>query len=205
MGSQPRHGRRWLLPLAAVLVSVAALAMSALYITPGGRALLGSEPEQLARFEVPEQLPREIGPAERIRILHFWDPDCACEPANRVHLEALLRRFGQQRLEILVVPAAGARRPEDFRAGVLRRARWPDAHEFQAPEGLPASPAAAVYDRDGVLRYFGPYSMGGSCAPDGSGLVESVLTALGEGEQPQPRRLSVVGCYCDWPASARLQ
>ena len=198
MGRDGQDAGRWLLPLVAVLVWAAALAMSALYITPGGRALLGTEPEQLVRFEVPEELPREIEPADRIRILHFWDPDCGCEPANRVHLEALLRQFGQHRLDVHVIPAPGAQRPEDFRAGVLTRARWPEDHDHAPLPAVQASPAAAVYDRDGTLRYYGPYSIGGSCSPDGSGLVESVLAALEDGEQPEPRRLSVVGCYCDW-------
>lgn len=49
-------------------------------------------------------------------------------------------------------------------------------------EHLPASPAVAIWDRQGHLAYFGPYSEGAVCNASNS-FVEPILKALLDGRQ----------------------
>ncbi len=190
-----RQPARWILPVAVLAVCAASVTFTFWLFTTSGKAFFGEEPVRLVTFEVPEELPRQREADGSLRMVHFWDPDCPCEPANRIHLETLVRNWSSRELTLEVVPIAGARRPEEFRAGVLNRAQWSEEGPFNRVE-VPASPSVAVYDREGTLRYFGPYSTGGFCSPDGSGLVEPVLRALDAGEPVHREALSVLGCYC---------
>jgi hypothetical protein len=64
-----------------------------------------------------------------------------------------------------------------------------------APEWIASTPAALVFDRDGRLVYFGPYSDTAWCGA-GSGQVERTLDAMLKGNAPRPQRAYVRGCFC---------
>jgi hypothetical protein len=55
----------------------------------------------------------------------------------------------------------------------------------------------AIWDRDGNLAYFGPYSEGAVCNSSNS-FIEPILTALNEGRRVQASNTLAVGCYCPW-------
>jgi hypothetical protein len=64
--------------------------------------------------------------------------------------------------------------------------------------GIPASPAAAVFNHEGQLAYFGPYSEGAACLTGNGDFVEQVLDKLLAGERPQQINTAAFGCFCDW-------
>lgn len=64
-------------------------------------------------------------------------------------------------------------------------------------ERLPASPAVAIWDRDGNLAYVGPYSEGAVCTSANS-FIEPVIEALLAGRPLQSTGTLAVGCYCPW-------
>lgn len=64
-------------------------------------------------------------------------------------------------------------------------------------EQLPASPAVAIWDRDGRLAYFGPYSEGAVCTSSNS-FIEPILEALLQGRPVDATHTLAVGCYCPW-------
>lgn len=64
-------------------------------------------------------------------------------------------------------------------------------------EHLPASPAVAIWDREGRLAYFGPYSEGAVCNASNS-FIEPVLKALVEGRRVNASNTLSQGCYCPW-------
>ncbi len=64
-------------------------------------------------------------------------------------------------------------------------------------EHLPASPAVAIWDRQGRLAYFGPYSEGAVCNASNS-FIEPILKALLDGRQVSASNTLAVGCYCPW-------
>src|SRR5262245_59500456 len=70
----------------------------------------------------------------------------------------------------------------------------------RAPANLPAwirsTPAALVFDRDGRLIYFGPYSDTAFCGASG-GRVERTLDQVLKGNTPRPQRAYARGCFCE--------
>lgn len=118
-------------------------------------------------------------PAESTALLlHFSDPNCPCDSANRRHVEDLQARYPALKL----IPVA----PES--------PNWPL---------LASLPAAALFNSEGQLLYFGPYSSGPVCGT-GINFVDKQLARL---EQKVPVDLYVndiaFGCFCE--ASRFLQ
>src|SRR5690606_21170105 len=75
-------------------------------------------------------------------LVHFYDATCACEPASRRHIRDLQARYPH--LEVNAVE----------REALLANSAWP----------LPLSlPTAALFNSEGQLLYFGPYSSGPTC------------------------------------------
>lgn len=64
-------------------------------------------------------------------------------------------------------------------------------------EQLPASPAIAIWDRQGRLAYFGPYSEGAVCNASNS-FIEPVIQALLANRPVQADNTLASGCYCPW-------
>ncbi|WP_396588750.1 DUF6436 domain-containing protein [Bermanella sp. R86510] len=57
------------------------------------------------------------------------------------------------------------------------------------------TPSVAIWDEDGEMAYFGPYSSGVVCG-EGTGFVERTLTALQQGINPSWLYTQGVGCFC---------
>ena len=64
-------------------------------------------------------------------------------------------------------------------------------------EQLPASPAVAIWDTQGQLAYFGPYSEGATCNASNS-FIEPVLQALLDKRPVTATQTLASGCFCDW-------
>ncbi|KAE8236751.1 hypothetical protein A4X03_0g9338, partial [Tilletia caries] len=69
--------------------------------------------------------------------------------------------------------------------------------ELPGSANLPASPAVAIWDGQGQLAYFGPYSEGLTCSSSNS-FIEPILEALAEGRKVDASNTLAVGCFCDW-------
>ena len=122
------------------------------------------------------RLPAELAGPGPIRVVHLWDPPCPCNVGNQQHLAELVQRYA---------------------------ARGVSFHVWQKPGShghLPANPAVAIWDRDGKLAYFGPYSEGATCTSANS-FVEPLLEALLAGRPVRSSGGLAVGCYCPWNAA----
>ncbi len=146
-------------------------------------------------------LPPELAGPGRIRLVHFWDPTCPCNVGNQQHLIELIERFG------------GA--DENGRFGVdFYSVQKPGTHgqlpstldkikplnSFPGAEGITASPAVAIWDRQGQLAYFGPYSEGLTCNSNNS-FIEPILQALSNNQSVSAIHSMAVGCYCPWSSA----
>jgi hypothetical protein len=140
------------------------------------------------------RLPDELAGPGPIRLVHFWDPACPCNVGNQQHLGELVARFAAQGVQFYSVRKAGS------------QGQLPDSLQALRPlaglagsEGLPASPAVAIWDREGRLAYFGPYSEGALCT-SGNSFIEPILEALAAGRRVRAESNLAVGCFCDWRA-----
>ncbi|MNO65627.1 hypothetical protein D3C76_563910 [compost metagenome] len=142
------------------------------------------------------QLPKELSGPGPIRLVHFWDPACPCNVGNQQHLAELIGRFAPQGVEFFEVRKPGSRGqlPETLKA-LQPLTALPGA------ERLPASPAVGIWDAQGRLAYFGPYSEGATCTSSNS-FIEPILEALVAGRKVEATHTLAVGCYCPWAPPA---
>ncbi|MBF8669414.1 thiol-disulfide isomerase [Pseudomonas putida] len=138
------------------------------------------------------RLPTELAGPGPIRVVHFWDPACPCNVGNQQHLGDLVSQFASQGVtfHVLQKPGSHGQLPANLTA-LKPLASLPGS------EHLPASPAVAIWDRQGRLAYFGPYSEGTVCNASNS-FIEPILKALLDGRQVNASNTLAVGCYCPW-------
>ena len=138
------------------------------------------------------RLPAELAGPGPIRVVHFWDPACPCNVGNQQHLGDLISQFAGQGVTFHVVQKAGSHGQLPANLASLQ----PIAN-LPGSEQLPASPAVAIWDRQGNLAYFGPYSEGAVCNA-GNSFIEPILKALLAGRRVTASNTLAVGCYCPW-------
>lgn len=143
------------------------------------------------------RLPEELAGPGPIRLVHFWDPACPCNVGNQQHLAELLEHYAPQGVAFYAVQKPGSSGQLPATLGGLAR-----LEQLPGSAGLPASPAVAIWDRQGQLAYFGPYSEGITCNSSNS-FIEPILEALSAGRTVDAGNTLALGCFCDWQDSAR--
>ena len=137
-------------------------------------------------------LPTELAGPGPIRLVHFWDPACPCNVGNQQHLAELVAHFVPLGVSFHAVQRPGSRgKLPELLSNIPLLALPPGA------EQIPASPAVAIWDQQGRLAYFGPYSEGATCNASNS-FIEPVLQALLEGRPVNATQTLASGCFCDW-------
>ena len=138
------------------------------------------------------RLPVALAGPGPIRLVHFWDPGCPCNVGNQQHLGELVQAYAPRGVQFYAVqkPGTQGRLPANLQA-------LQPLAGVAGSEGLPASPAVAIWDREGRLAYFGPYSEGALCTSSNS-FIEPILEALAAGRPVRAQSNLAVGCFCDW-------
>lgn len=138
-------------------------------------------------------LPAELAGPGRIRLVHFWDPACPCNVGNQQHLTELVERYGgAQGVDFYSVQKAGTHGQLPSTLNAIK-----PLTSLPGAEHITASPAVAIWDREGRLAYFGPYSEGATCN-SGNSFIEPILQALSAGRAVNATHTMAVGCYCPW-------
>ncbi|EPL14826.1 DUF6436 domain-containing protein [Pseudomonas sp. CF161] len=181
--------------LASLLALICAGVLWAAYDWFQGRYLRAFSEHTAVFSGDPLQLPAELAGPGAIRLVHFWDPACPCNVGNQQHLGELIEHFGPLGVEFYAVQKPGSHGQLPVTLNALKPiATLPGA------EQIPASPAVAIWDRNGKLAYFGPYSEGLTCNSSNS-FIEPILQALHQGRTVDATHTLAVGCYCPWPVN----
>ncbi|MBU2138909.1 MAG: thiol-disulfide isomerase [Gammaproteobacteria bacterium] len=181
--------------LASLLILLWAAAMLAAYWWYEAR-YVRSFSEQTALFYGEQlRLPDELAGPGPIRLVHFWDPACPCNVGNQQHLAELIERFGPQDVSFYAVKKPGSTGQLPSTLSALQ-----PLTELAGSTQIPASPAVAIWDRNGQLAYFGPYSEGATCTSSNS-FIEPILDALVQGRPVNASNTLAVGCFCDWQSN----
>jgi hypothetical protein len=122
-----------------------------------------------------DRLPAKPVGQSKIRVVHFTDEECACSSYSRGHIKDLQSVLVQS--EQFTMTAS-----ESLMSGIK----------------IPATPSVAVWDRQGDLAYFGPYSSGAVCG-EGDDFVTRVMAELAQQKNPKWINMVGIGCYCPWP------
>ncbi|SDU32385.1 hypothetical protein SAMN05216296_3077 [Pseudomonas pohangensis] len=137
-------------------------------------------------------LPAELAGPGPIRLVHFWDPACPCNVGNQQHLAELVAHYAALGVSFHAVQKPGTKgQLPELLSNIPVLALPPGAGQ------IPASPAVAIWDQQGRLAYFGPYSEGATCNASNS-FIEPVLQALLDGRPVNATQTLASGCFCDW-------
>ncbi|MEX3985358.1 DUF6436 domain-containing protein [Paraburkholderia sp. EG287A] len=141
------------------------------------------------------RLPPDLaGNTGRIRVVHFWDPDCnTCNENTYAHLNYLITMFGGENIDFYSVRKPGTH----GQLPAFLRGKLKPLPGIEGMERIPASPAIAIWAADGKLAYAGPYSAGLVCSSSNS-FVEPILNRLVAGAHVEPAPMVADGCYCPW-------
>lgn len=158
-------------------------------------------PQWLRPFVAPPQwfdpgqlrLPDAIAQSERIRFVHFWDPACPCGLGNQQHLLELVAEFAPLGVDFYALQKSGS---HGHLSPPLRQ-KITELDPLAEQSAVPASPAVGIWDAQGVLIYFGPYSAGFVCSA-GNSFTEPVLHALLAGRAVRATKTLASGCFCSW-------
>jgi hypothetical protein len=141
--------------------------------------------------------PPPVGPA-RATLVHLYNPQCRCNAATEPHLERLMRDYRSRGVRIVaalnptaanvVAPLPGRDLPVDMPVVAVAGSKL---------QGVESAPAAFIFDANGRLIYFGPYSDSAWCGR-GTGLVEPILDRLLADRPAMPSLPVGRGCFCDW-------
>ncbi|MBC8999943.1 thiol-disulfide isomerase [Pseudomonas sp. N40(2020)] len=141
----------------------------------------------------PLRLPDDLAGPGNIRLVHFWDPACPCNVGNQQHLTEMVEQFSAKGVEFFAVQKVGSHGQLPTTLSTLKTITV-----LPGSEQVPASPAVAIWDRNGKLAYFGPYSEGLTCNSSNS-FIEPILNALTDDRPVNATHTLAVGCYCPWP------
>lgn len=151
--------------------------------------------EQTTLFQGEQlRLPDKLAGPGPIRLVHFWDPACPCNVGNQQHLAELIAHYQPLGVAFYAVqkPASQGQLPATL-SGLQALPEVPGSAQ------IPASPAVAIWDEQGRLAYFGPYSEGANCTSSNS-FIEPILEALSAGRPVQASNNLARGCFCEWQA-----
>ena len=183
--------------LASLLALVCAGVLWAAYDWFQGRYLRAFSEHTAVFSGDPLRLPDNLAGPGAIRLVHFWDPACPCNVGNQQHLTELVEQYAPRGVEFYSVQKPGSHGQLPSTLSHLK-----PISVLPGSEQIPASPAVAIWDRDGKLAYFGPYSEGLTCNSKNS-FIEPILQALSEGRAVGATHTLAVGCYCPWQADVK--
>jgi hypothetical protein len=113
----------------------------------------------------------------KMSVVHFVDPDCPCSRFSAPHIETLEANADRSRVAFAAV-----------------NRRHASGMALLQADQVPASPAVAVWDTEGELVYFGPYSTGALCG-QGEDILARVIANVHVGNW---QNQEAVGCLCPW-------
>ena len=115
-----------------------------------------------------EGLYSKVEVTNQITVMHFVDKECPCYTYSEAHVQRLQASLIHTKQITVTDPEMTS---------------------------VPATPSVAVWDQNGELAYFGPYSSGAVCGK-GKDFVSRVLAELNSNSNPRWINTLGVGCYC---------
>lgn len=142
-----------------------------------------SYPLNQATFDISEPERFQLPAIDTPTIVHFYDDSCLCTLYSKPHVADLVKQLPE--VEHIYI---NARAPMESHTPIIQNLL----------ERLPASPAVAVWDKNGGIRYFGAYSDGSTCGT-GNDMVLGTLGSLEKGDDVYWLQQEYLGCVCPWP------
>jgi Domain of unknown function (DUF6436) len=134
------------------------------------------------------------GAPARFTLVHLYNPECRCNRFAEPHLKRLADHFQSLGVKFIAVPDRTVDVSMPAPAGLPVVVA---THSALVAAGVKSSPAALIFDANGRLVYYGPYSDSAWCGSTGN-LVEPVLDRALSGLATVRRPRASRGCFCGW-------
>lgn len=152
-------------------------------------------------MKVSHRLPA-LGADGRLRLLHFFNPDCPCSRFNLQHFKSLSRRYAGE-VAFFVVQQSDEQEAEAAAAfGELDIKVIEDADGALADIcGVYATPQAVILDEAGRIIYRGNYNRARYCSSRNSWFAQQMLDArLGKAPGLLPDTSAFIPYGCNLPS-----
>ncbi|TNC92045.1 MAG: hypothetical protein CSH36_06560 [Thalassolituus sp.] len=135
----------------------------------------------------------------KIEVIHFYLPDCDCNQQSARHIDSLITQAEQDVSHRIAIPAGAG----DIAFSWVR-ARYPGTDIRETLLNPVSAPSLAIYDKQGQLRYFGPYGTGPACIQPSPDYFPQIIEAIRNGTfNGRLINTGVSGCFCRWPPAKR--
>lgn len=106
--------------------------------------------------------------SNKIKVLHFFNPDCPCSKFNYKHIQSLYKKYKNE-VEFVAFSTKNCDNPFEF-------LMLHDSLNFNAKKyGVYSTPQAVVVDKDGKIIYNGNYNKSRFCSNKNTNFVEQIL------------------------------
>jgi hypothetical protein len=138
-------------------------------------------------------LPSPQKPIGVITVVHLYTPSCRCNRFTEPHLRRLKDAFQGMGVRFMAAAASDA---ANSPVPLGLEAIHSDVTRLRAA-GIDSAPSALIFDGNGRLLYFGPYSNSAWCGSAGA-LVDPVLRRALSGSARFTGVPLARGCFCEW-------
>ena len=132
-------------------------------------------------------------------VIHLQATGCGCNRFNNPHLSDVVSTY--RRKGVVFASLVLTRTPqaiiEKFKENTGIESILQNQSLQFALENV-SSPAALVFDGNGELSYFGPYSSGAMCSTQSGQYVETSLDSLLSEKKTDLAPDKAFGCFCAW-------
>lgn len=136
----------------------------------------------------------QAGASFKLTLIHLYNPECGCNRFAEPNLQRLVEHYAALGVRFLAAPAHGLAANAAAPLGLpVISAKY----STLVAAGVKSSPAALIFDVNGRLVYYGPYSDSAWCGSTGN-LVEPVLDRALSGLATVKRPRASRGCFCGW-------
>ncbi len=178
-----------------VVISIASIFyVRSLYIQSATQSSAFFEPTPALESLFLQKLKTDTEPS--LKVVYFWQADCACDEFVKPHFLLMTRKYQQQtvlNVDVYIAPLDGElvqARQEGLQLPVL-----PADLLSTVIDDVKATPSVGIWDQHGQLVYYGPHSIGYVCHNDSS-LVKKVVDALLANQPFSALSVMGDGCFC---------
>ena len=117
-------------------------------------------------------------------VIHYLDENCSCSKFSKYHIEKLENRYKSNGIIYLNI---SEKKDQKLNGKV---------ENIFSLKNIPASPAVAIFNSEGDLSYFGPYSDDYFCGTDADSFAEKSINKILAGKKFSDFNLLTAGCFC---------
>ena len=130
-------------------------------------------------------------------VINFIDPECYCSKFTLQHVKKIQNKYSHDKIIF-----TDAYRDAGEKGNFIAKNNMESSELYSVIRSiinlsdLPATPAVAVFDGEGNLAYFGPYSDDAFCGTS-DGFLDNSIKKILAGQNYRDVNMLAYGCFCE--------